>query len=86
MQQTSTKRKQEQAWLDGEHDPLGIVQEIEISYELIVHTQTIRICLRKLNAYDSLRIRDTNRLPNPGQKTRTRFYKQKRKESFILWI
>ena len=30
MQQTTTKAIQEQAWLWGEDDPLGIVQETEI--------------------------------------------------------
>ena len=45
MQQTDTEG--EQAWLNGERDSLGIVQETEVwSYRKIVYTQT-RIYPRK---------------------------------------
>ena len=41
MQKTSTKRVQDYIWQGGEGDPLGIVQEIEISpFYQIVYTQT----------------------------------------------
>ena len=53
--------------MDGQGDPLGIVQEIEIwPCEQMIYAQP-RICPGELNAQTSLGFWDTNGSPNLGQ-------------------
>ena len=70
MQQTSAQRIEEETRLNGEGDPLGIIQEIKIwPYYQMVYTQT-RIRSREWDAQSSLGFWDTNRSSHPSQKTR----------------
>ena len=72
MQQISTKRVYGKAWLGGESDPLGIVQEIEIwPYEQVVYAST-RIRPREWDTQTSLEFWDSNGSPNLGQTIRPR--------------
>ena len=67
MQQTSKKEILDKAWLSGEDDPLGIVQEIKIwPCWQMVYAQT-RNRPRKWDAINSLGIWDTNGSPIPAR-------------------
>ena len=69
MMQTNRERVQDETWLGGKNDPMGIVEKKLIWPYQMVYAQT-RICPREWDTQNSLRFWYTNRSPNPDWKNR----------------
>ena len=69
-----------ETWLGGDGNPLRIMQDIELwPYELLAWVQP-RIRAEEWDAQNSLGFLDTNRSPNPDQKTKSRDSQKKKRK------